>query len=164
MLFVNIANLKMPPLATTVVNTEAVILLSEWITNGLANYQSFADWQSAFFGSTNLPAAAPDADPDGDGAVNESEYLLGSDPLLPGDAWKISIQPQSSSVQILFPRLANRAFEVQWTTNLQDAASWVVLDQPDNRPFFSSTNSQAMIEDAVSSYSARFYRVRIYAP
>jgi len=61
--FYNIANLKMPPLATTVVNTEAVNLLSEWITNGLANYQSFADWQLAFFNSIDLPTAAPDADP-----------------------------------------------------------------------------------------------------
>jgi len=164
MIFYNIANLKMPPLATTVVNVEAVNLLSEWITNGLANYQSFADWQLAFFGSTNLPAAAPDADPDGDGASNQLEYLVGSNPLLPGDAWRISIQLKASSVQILFPRLANRAFEVQWTTNLLDATSWVALDQPDNRPFFSSTNGQTTIEDVTTAASARFYRVRVYEP
>jgi hypothetical protein len=74
MMFSRIANLNsfhMPPLATTVLNTEAVNLLSEWITNGLASYQSFADWQSAFFNSTDLPAAAPDADADSDGAVNQ---------------------------------------------------------------------------------------------
>ncbi len=166
MLFDRIATLNpmsfhMPPLATTVVNDEAVNLLSEWITNGLANYQSYADWQLAFFNSTNLPAAAPDADPDGDGAVNQLEYLVGSSPLLPGDAWKISIQLEPSSVQILFPRLANRGFEVQWTTNLSDAKSWVALDHPDNRPFFSSTNGQTMIEDVTVPSSARFYRVRI---
>ncbi|MDB6040143.1 MAG: hypothetical protein JWM99_3984 [Verrucomicrobiales bacterium] len=114
MMFFNISNLKMPPLATTVVNTQAVNLLSEWITNGLANYQSFADWQLAFFNSTDLPTAAPDADPDGDGTVNQLEYLVGSNPLVSGDAWKTSIQPNASSVQIRFPRLANRAFEVQW--------------------------------------------------
>jgi hypothetical protein len=167
MMFYRISNLNsfhMPPLATTVVNTEAVNLLSEWITNGLPNYQSFADWQLAFFNSTDLPAAAPDADPDGDGAINKLEYLVGSNPLLPGDAWRISIQPKASSVKILFPRLANRAFEVQWSTNLSDAKSWVVLDHPDNRPFFSSTNSQAMIEDVAAISSAKFYRVRVYEP
>ena len=163
-MFFNVWNLKMPPLATTVVNTEAVNLLSEWITNGLANYQSFADWQLTFFNSTNLPSAAPDADPDGDGAVNELEYLVGSNPLLPGDAWKISLQPKASSVQISLPPLANRAFEVQWSTNLSDAKSWVVLDHPDNRPFFSSTNGQTMIEDVTTPPSARFYSVRIYEP
>jgi hypothetical protein len=167
MMFYRISNLNsfhMPPLATTVVNTEAVNLLSEWITDGLANYQSFIDWQLAFFNSTDLPAAAPEADPDCDGAANQLEYLAGSNPLLRGDAWRISIQPRASSVQILFPRLANRAFEVQWTTNLQDVKSWVALDHPDNRPFFSSTNGQAMIEDAIAPSPERFYRVRIYEP
>ena len=167
MMFYRISNLNsfhMPPLATTVVNTEAVNLLSEWITNGLSNYQSYADWQSAFFNSTDLPAAAPDADPDGDGASNQLEYLAGSNPLLGGDAWKISIQPKASSVQILIPRLANRAFEVQWSTSLSDAKSWVVFDHPDNRPFFSSTNGQEMIEDATTPSPSRFYRVRIFAP
>jgi len=138
--------------------------VSEWITNGLANYQSFADWQVAFFGSTNLPAAAPDADPNSDGAINQLEYLVGNNPLLPGDAWRIGIQPGASSARILFPRLANRAFEVQWTTNLQDATSWVAWDQADNAPFFSSTNGQTMIADLNTAASARFYKVRIYPP
>jgi hypothetical protein len=84
--------------------------------------------------------------------------------LLGGDAWKISIQPKASSVQIFFPRLANRAFEVQWSINLLDAKSWLVLDHPDNRPFFSSTNGQTMIEDVTTPSPARFYRVRIYEP
>ena len=164
MMFFNLTHQKMPPLATTVVNTEAVNLLSEWITDGLANYQSFADWQLKFFASTDLPAAAPDADPEGDGAVNQLEYLVGSNPLLEGDAWRISIQPGASSVQIHFPRLANRAFEVQWSTNPSDAHSWIVLDHPDNRPFFSSMNGEALIEDDLSPSAARFYRVRVYAP
>ena len=138
--------------------------MSEWITKGLANYQSFADWQLAFFNSTDLPTAAPEADPDGDGAVNQLEYLVGSNPLVRGDAWKIGIQPKTSSVQIRYPCLANRAFEVQWTTNLQDPKSWIPLDHPYNRPFFSSTNSPALIEDVITPSSARFYRVRIYEP
>jgi len=58
MLLTRIANLTptlhMPPLATTVVNSEAVNLLSEWITNGLANYQSLADLQLVFFNSINF--------------------------------------------------------------------------------------------------------------
>ncbi len=154
----------MPPLATTVLNQEAINLVSEWITNGLATYQNFSDWQLAFFNSTNADAAAPDADPDGDGANNQLEYLLGGDPLRPGDAWSISIQSSGSSIHIQFPRLANRAFEVQWTGNLQDGKSWVALDNPGNRPFFSSTNGQAVVEDPNSSASSRFYRVRVFTP
>jgi hypothetical protein len=154
----------MPPLATTVLNTEAVNLLSEWITNGLSNYQNFADWQLMFFNSTDLPDAGPNSDPDHDGAVNELEYLVGSNPLIGADAWRITVHPNASSVQIHFPRRANRAFEVQWTANLQDAESWIPLDHPDNRPFFSSRNEDATIQDVLSPSSAKFYRVRVYAP
>ena len=68
-------------------------------------------------------------------------------------------------MQILFLRLANRAFEVQWSTNVSDAKSWVALDHADNRPFFSSTNGQTVIEDVIiMPSSARFYRVRINEP
>lgn len=167
MLFYRISNLNsfhMPPLATTVLNAEAINLLSEWITNGLANYQSFADWQSAFFNSADVPAAAPDADPDDDGAVNQFEYLVGGNPLLPEDAWKISLQLKASSVKIKFPRLTNRASEVQWSTNLSDPKSWIALDQPDNRPFFSSTNGPTMVEEVTLPSSDKFYRVRLFAP
>jgi hypothetical protein len=112
--------------------------------------------------SVSLGAATPDADPDGDGAVNQLDYLVGSNPLLPGDAWRISIQPKASL--LAFPGLANRAFEAQWTTNLQDATSWVALDQPDNPPFFSSTNGGITIADVTTAASVRFYRVCIYEP
>jgi hypothetical protein len=93
-----------------------------------------------------------------------TNVLVGNNPMLGGDAWRISIQPKTSSVQIRFPRLANRAFEVQWTTHLQDTESWVALDQPAHRPFFSSTNGQPMIEDLTIGPSAKFYRVRIHEP
>ena len=167
MMFFRVANLgvsHMPPLATTVMNTEGINLLREWITNGLAHYQSFADWQLNFFHSTDLLAAAPNADPDGDGAVNQLEYLTDSNPLVPGDAWKMSIQPTTSAVRINFPRWANRAFEVQWSTNLGEAASWVALDQPDNRPFFSSNSGQTVVEDTRTHSTTKFYRVHIYGP
>jgi hypothetical protein len=82
------------------------------------------------FKTTDVSGAAPDADPDGDGAINQLEYLTGSNPLLRGDGWTISILPKVSSVEIGFPRLANRAFEVQWNTNLFNGRSWVSLDIP----------------------------------
>ncbi len=154
----------MPPIATSVVNREAVDLLREWITNGLTNYQTFSEWQFAIFNSTTSPAAAPDADPDGDGALNQWEYLTGSDPLVADDAGNISIRRGPTSVQIRFRRMINRAVEVQWTTDLKDEKSWVALDHPDNRPFFSSTDGQTTIEEIVPAASIRFYRLRIYRP
>ena len=98
---------------TTVVDTQGVALFAAWITNQLPRRQSFGDWQLAHFGSTSTAEAAPEADPDGDGACNDLEYLTGTDPQRSGDACKISIRKATEGIQIGFPQIANRGFEVQ---------------------------------------------------
>jgi len=57
---------RMPPLATHQLDLGASNLLTAWISAELTNRQTFADWQLAYFGSTNAPNAAATADPDGD--------------------------------------------------------------------------------------------------
>ena len=166
-LLTRIANLgrdHMPPLATTVLNSQAIELLSDWITNGLARYQSYGDWQLAYFGSTNAPNAAPGSDADGDGAINQLEYLTGTNPLLAGDGWGIRLAIAENQAEIQFPRIANRGFEVQWTTNLADPNSWQPLEVPDNEPLFSATNSTVRVQDQLISAPRKFYRVRIREP
>ena len=49
----------MPPLDSTVLDTGAIDLLSEWITNALPSYQSLVEWQIGHFGFANVPDAAP---------------------------------------------------------------------------------------------------------
>jgi hypothetical protein len=154
----------MPPLATTVLDEAGVSLVSNWITNDLPATQDFSTWQRAFFGSTNLPAAAPQADPDQDGASNSLEYLTGGSPLDPGDAWKIRIQRSDTSLEILFPQIANRSFQVQVTTNAASPATWRPLDVPDNRPFFAATNRIGSVHDLLSDDVTRFYRVLVSEP
>ncbi|MEO8426729.1 MAG: PQQ-dependent sugar dehydrogenase [Verrucomicrobiota bacterium] len=154
----------MPPLATTQLNTEAIDLLSAWITNDLPNYISFADWQLRYFASTNSPQSLPSADPDNDGAVNYTEYLTKTDPLRNDDVWKIAILNQGNVTQIKFPRLANLAFELQWTTNLFESGSWQTLEVPANRPIFSATDSEAVIEDTTINQPPRYYRVIVDRP
>src|SRR5262249_32465980 len=72
---------------------------------------TYADFQRKFFGATNALNSAPSDDPDADGASNELEYLTRTDPLVPGDAWRISIQRSGVVAQISFPQLAGRGFE-----------------------------------------------------
>src|SRR5439155_2142506 len=55
--------LRMPPLDSTVLDTNAISLVSRWITNDLPSYQTFADWQIAKFGATNALNAAASSDP-----------------------------------------------------------------------------------------------------
>jgi glucose/arabinose dehydrogenase len=167
-LFSRVANLgpdHMPPLATSVVNAQAVALLAAWITNDLPSYQSFPDWQIAYLGSTNSPNAAPYADPDGDGAVNYLEYLTGTDPNNAASFWSIGARPGTHAAQIVFQRIANRAFEVQGSTNLSSGACWTPLDIPGNEPFFSVSNCNFTVTDVTcSNVPAKYYRVRVYPP
>lgn len=130
----------------------------------LSNYQSFDDWQIAQFGSTNAPAAAADADPDADGANNYLEYLTATSPTNSLDAWKISAVLSDNIVQITFPQIANRAFQVQSTSNLFSPNFWSPLDVAANEPFFSISNRTTVVPDDVSTAPEKFYRVRVIEP
>ena len=154
---------QMPPISTTLVDTNAVQLLTEWITKETVAFQSFPDWQAANFGDSQLPQAAANADPDGDSSSNYLEFLIGTNPLVSSDPWRISAEIRHGSVQIRFPQIARRGFEVQATTNLSDPSSWAPLDVPGNRPFFSATNLEALVEAPFEEATPRFYRVRVFA-
>lgn len=166
-LFQRVAHLgsgHMPPLATSVVNTQAVTLLAAWITNGLASYQSYADWQLNYFGSTNTPDTDQLADPDADGAKNYLEYLTGTSPTNPASAWGISILASNGNARIVIPQVANRAFEVQSSPDLLDSNAWSPLNLPANAPFYPRSNRTAVVEEPVQSGAPRYYRARVFAP
>jgi hypothetical protein len=166
-LLTRIANLgptHMPPLATSVLNQQAIDLLSAWIDGSATNYQSYADWQQFYFGSNSAPGSAPWEDPDGDGANNELEYLTGTNPLRAGDGWRVRAVAVDNNAEIDFTRIANRGFEVQWTVDVADASSWQPLDVPGNTPIFAVTNSIVKIQDALTNVPGKFYRVRIFEP
>jgi PKD repeat protein len=63
-------------------------------TNTQANYitvlTAFQNWQIQYFGSTTNPAAAPTADPDGDGQNNTAEFLAGTDPTNGASTFRIT--------------------------------------------------------------------------
>jgi len=154
--------LRMPPLASNVIDTNSVNLVTAWISS-LTNYQTYAQWQLANFGATNAPLTGAAEDFDGDGLANFAEYLLGTDPTSASSAWGAGLTAGNGTAQITFPQIANRGFEVQFTTNLQPPVVWQTLDVPGNKPFMSSTNFQAVISDAMTNAS-RYYRIRVYEP
>jgi glucose/arabinose dehydrogenase len=156
--------LRMPPIASNLLDTNGINLLSAWITNALPSYQTFADWQVANFGSTNDPRASATADPDSDGANNILEYLTGTDPLNGTSFWAIGIQATNNAAQISFQQIANRGFELQGSTTLSGSNSWSALDLPGNEPFFSITNRNAVISDPAWESTNKYYRVRVFTP
>jgi hypothetical protein len=83
---------------------------------------------------------------------------------LAGDRWGIGIINNETQAEIQLPRIANRGFEIQWTTTLSDTNSWQSLDVPGNEPIFSATNSDAKVQDQLTNGLTRFYRARILEP
>jgi uncharacterized repeat protein (TIGR03806 family) len=157
----NLDSRHMPPLSTSVLNQEAIELIRAWITDSAPHFQTYADWQQSHFGSQNVPGSSSADDADGDGAINQSEYLTGSNPLLAGDGWGIQIGLADSNAEITFTRITNRRLEVQWTTDPADPNSWRPLDVSGNEPSFTSTNVTAKLKDRILDTPAKFYRVQI---
>jgi hypothetical protein len=149
-----------------VLDQEAVDLLRAWITNDLPNYRSLAQWQTDQFGSTTDPRAQPAADPDLDHAPNQQEYLAGTDPLNPAQAWGIAIvsTPSPKAVTLRFSRAANRAYEIQTVLALDQPISWESMDIPENRPWFPASTGQTALRLPITNTAPQFYRVQFRAP
>jgi mono/diheme cytochrome c family protein len=155
---------KMPPLATSLVDTQAVALVARWITQDLAGYRTFADWQILHFGSTTDPAAQATADPDGDNADNLTEYLTGTIPTDPSSLWQINVERSGGRVQISYPSLANRLIQMESSTRIYDATSWQALDLPENRPLARAISGTLRLPPLPVGPPDTFYRGRVHEP
>ncbi len=156
---------RMPPLVSTVVDTQAVALITAWITGPLTNFIALVDWQWRHFGGATNPIAAPDADPDGDHAINDLEYLTGRDPTNAAspDAWALDLLWTNDAPALAYERIANIGFDVQWSTNLVPTPGWESLDDPQNAPFFSHTNYDERVSLETTN-SNIYYRMQLYRP
>jgi glucose/arabinose dehydrogenase len=151
-------NLRMPPLASNVPDTNSIARVAAWIES-LAGYQSYAQWRIARFGSDDAPDSAPSDDADEDGADNATEYLTGTDPLDDLDYWVVDGLEEG----VAFWQVPNRIFRVEAATRLEDA-DWEPLNVAGNEPFISSTASGKVVLDPETNLTHRFYRVRILEP
>lgn len=122
---------RMPPLASNVVDTQGVQLLSDWISLTPPSDSSFEEWQTSFFGSSVSPEAAAFADPDHDRNVNLLEFMTFTNPLDPVDFWRAEISQQSGEACVEFTMPPKRNYNVQISTDLQIWGTW---DVPGNPP------------------------------
>jgi hypothetical protein len=155
---------RMPPVGSSVVDAAGAALLARWITNSLAGWQSYADWQLARFGAVDAPLSGPGEDYDGDRAVNWLEYLTGTDPRNPVEAWGIStIATGPAGVGVTFPQIANRRFVLEATDRLEPGAVWTPIWPVGDNLLIAASDTLTTAHLSAPE-TTRFYRVRVEEP
>ena len=119
---------RMPPLATAVIDPEGTQVVLDWI-NSMASRQTYEEWRLAQFGSSTSPEGQPTNDADGDGILNQDEFLALTDPEEAASTLRPGISVSSGNVAIQFPNLQGRRVQVQTTT---DFTSWSLWNVPGN--------------------------------
>ncbi len=152
--------IHMPPIASNERDLVSIQLISDWITTALPSYQTFAQWQLANFSSISDPKAQPTANPDGDFNDNRTEYLVGTDPNSPLQAWTYSVTLAGGNATLHFPRVANRRFQVEVSSDLQN---WTLWDVPANAPSYSATSLMDTITGPADA-EPQFFRFEIDQP
>jgi hypothetical protein len=89
-----------------------------------AGVGGYTAWQFGLIG--DVPEGAAEADPDGDGLVNLVEYLLGSDPLVPGGV-VTGIDPNGGSPRLVldYSVRTDRDDAVLSATQSDDLEDWI---------------------------------------
>lgn len=149
---------RMPPIGSTVIDQEAVDLLTAWINQDATEFEDYDSWSARVIGSSGNRDAADD--PDGDGAVNHAEYLLGSNPLLASSKGSVqpTIRPGEFTLKILQP--ANRALLLETPGH---GGGWQPVQSLSNQFIFPAGPLERTI--SVPAYeNMRLFRVRIVEP
>jgi len=115
------------------------------------------EWKIHFFGSTTNPAAADNADPDGDGIPNWMEFLAGTDPTNPQSKLQLACNGYATTkgqthMQLNWLTAPGHAYAIQWSTNLAGGA-WQTLASVAGTGF--ATNCA----DLNPSTATRYYRL-----
>ncbi len=120
---------RMPPLGTHEVNPADIALVSDWIDQSLPSRVGYAQWRLATFASSTSPEGDPSADPDGDGADNQAEFLAGTLASSGGSFPSPGLSLAGSTVTLGFTIPENRSVQVETSGNLID---WSLWDIPTN--------------------------------
>ena len=112
------------------------------------------DWEIANGFDPSNPADGA-LDPDGDGFTNYQEFVAGTNPHDSDSYLKVgSIGREASGVSLEFLAASNRTYSVLYTTNLNGASWWKLVDVSD-RP----TNWVSIITDPGPASPGRYYRL-----
>ena len=118
------------------------------------------EWKAQYFGSTTNPAAADNADPDGDGVPNWMEFLEGTDPTNAASKLQFTgalatVAKGQPQMQFHLTTALGRAYEVQWNATLNNPGTWTTLST------ISGTGNATNCADVGFSHTTRYYRLRV---
>ena len=147
---------RMPPLATSELDQDAITLITEWIQTELPNHPLYDQWRDTYFASGD-PDGAKEIDADQDGLDNYTEYLLGSSPLTGTGAWQAMVGEDGSTLSFL--RKAYRIYDIQSSEDLNTWESWNGSENHDNYSI-----SDTPVEIEIPSDSRRFFRFDVSEP
>jgi hypothetical protein len=124
---------------------------------------AFQNWQIQYFGDTNNPAAAVNADPDGDGQSNEAEFLAGTDPTNSASAFRITaVMREGNDLRVTWTMGSGRTNALQVTTGA-GSGSYTTNNYSD---IFTVTNTVGSLTNyldvgGATNVLSRFYRIRL---
>ena len=164
-LFQRLASLErghMPPIGTSVLDETGIALIRDWIEQATPSFISYHDWigQVDEDAAPTVPPYRPYDDFDDDGTSNEFEWLSGKPPGAPSEDLGPRIEVIDGEARLTFHRLADRDYDVQWSTDPDVPGSWGSLDDPENGFFLRSEDSEASIPLPAGG-TGRFFRVQL---
>ena len=155
---------QMPPLASTVVDTNAVELIRQWIeSDELRARAGFASWQELHFGNAGLPQAASGADADGDGANNLAEFRAGTNPTNAASVAGIAFDRSGTNGVLRFQQPANRSALIETSAGLGVSALWWPWSEG-GVPEFPIAPIERQFPVTSLQSTQQFFRVRLGAP
>jgi PKD repeat protein len=132
----------------------------------------FESWQSQYFGNTNNPAASANADPDGDGQNNLTEFTSGTDPTNSASAFRVlSITPQGNNTRITWMTAGGRTNVVEgsigdfnnntpsYSNLFYDMSGPIII--PGNGSVVTNFTDDSLWWDVYSNWPAHYYRIRV---
>jgi hypothetical protein len=132
------------------------------IATGVAPPSSpFESWQSQYFGCTNCPQAAANADPDGDGLNNLAEFQAGTNPTNSQSALRIlSAVREGNDIRVTWKTAGGKTNALQalggdYSTNFTDVGGLILVSGTGD------TLTNRLDAGGSTNAPARFYRVRL---
>ncbi len=144
---------SLPPDHSAVVDTSLPGQVRLIVTQSMTAFQQ---WQVANFGSTTDPAAAPEADPDGDGQTNAAEFTAGSDPRDGNSRFALSVSSLAGDALVLtWTSVPGKIYRIETSTTPGVSWSPLISVPAADSPATSTSHS------LTRSGGARFYRIAI---